>query len=265
MFTLASGSGAQDYSVGPAGLQPDQWAKIRGAAVRMLRARGNENAAKLLGAWPFELLQGENFFQDDFVVLFARLDLEKYTRSVELFSDRSTRAPFGAMQRTIEEIHHVHVRFVAIAPLLDDGPEPVPDPELRLTSRSVTEALNDAQYLISVRGPTSGVDRAHTVLHGYLRLLCSEEGIDVPDDADLSRLFKRLRADHPKLKQDGPRGADITRALQALATVVGVLNPLRNRATLVHPNDELLQEPEAALVLNAIRTILHYLDQRLRQ
>lgn len=40
--------------------------------------------------------------------------------------------------------------------------------------------------------------------------------------------------------------------------------PLRSQASLAHPNEELLGEAEAALVISVGRTLLTYLDARLR-
>jgi hypothetical protein len=37
---------------------------------------------------------------------------------------------------------------------------------------------------------------------------------------------------------------------------------LRNKASVAHPNPVLLPEPEAMLVVNSVRTILHYLDEK---
>ncbi len=41
-----------------------------------------------------------------------------------------------------------------------------------------------------------------------------------------------------------------------------VLNPIRNSASMAHPNADLLEDPEAMLVINAARTILHYIDAK---
>jgi len=40
------------------------------------------------------------------------------------------------------------------------------------------------------------------------------------------------------------------------------LLPVRNRASVAHPNAELLGEPEARLVINVGRTLLDYLDAK---
>jgi hypothetical protein len=48
-----------------------------------------------------------------------------------------------------------------------------------------------------------------------------------------------------------------------MSAIIAVLNPVRNRASVAHPNDELLEEPEAMLVINAVRTILQYVNAKL--
>jgi hypothetical protein len=40
------------------------------------------------------------------------------------------------------------------------------------------------------------------------------------------------------------------------------LNPIRNNASVAHPNEELLNKEEAMLVINVTRTLLHYLDAK---
>jgi len=50
---------------------------------------------------------------------------------------------------------------------------------------------------------------------------------------------------------------------RGMAQIIDALNPVRNKKTLAHPNP-LLDEPEAMLAINAIRTLLHYFDRRLK-
>ena len=51
--------------------------------------------------------------------------------------------------------------------------------------------------------------------------------------------------------------------LRAMASVLDAMNPVRNMASVAHPNQKLLAEPEAMLVMNACRTVLQYLDAKL--
>lgn len=57
---------------------------------------------------------------------------------------------------------------------------------------------------------------------------------------------------------------DITKVLNALATVIDSLNPIRNHGSIAHPNEDVLDEPEAILVINAIRTLLNYFEVRIK-
>jgi hypothetical protein len=141
------------------------------------------------------------------------------------------------------------------------GPH-VEQPRLRITSEVVERALLDAQELLRTTGATSGVDRVHTALHGYLREVCGSARLTTTEDAALTELFKQIRAAHPAFCDLGPRRDDILRVLQALATILDSLNPLRNKASVAHPNVALLPQPEAMLVINAARTILHYVDEK---
>jgi hypothetical protein len=144
---------------------------------------------------------------------------------------------------------------------LRTGPH-VEQPTLRITSEVVERALLDAQELLRASGATSGVDRIHTALHGYLREVCGSAGLKTAKDAPLTDLFKQVREGHPAFRDLGPRRDDILRILRALATIVDSFNLLRNKASVAHPNPALLPEAEAMLVINVARTILHYVDEK---
>ncbi len=145
-----------------------------------------------------------------------------------------------------------------------ESTSPVVTPTLVTTCEVVERAIQDAETLIKESGATSGVDRIHTALHGYLRAVCDKEGISVPADASVTELFKRLRVDHPALGVHGPRQADIDRIVRAISNVLDTLNPLRNKASVAHPNPDLLEDDEAMFVINSARTILHYLNSKFK-
>lgn len=140
---------------------------------------------------------------------------------------------------------------------------PVPSEVPRITSDVVSRAIADADLLLRSSGATSGVDRIHTALHGYLIAACRDAGINPADDASTTALLKALRSSHPKLADLGPRVQDIERVLNSCASILDAMNPLRNRASVAHPNNELLGYEEALLVINVGRTLLSYLDSKL--
>lgn len=140
----------------------------------------------------------------------------------------------------------------------------VSSPSPRITSEVVERAIIDAEALISKNGATSGVDRVHTALHGYLRAACDAALLAYSKDPGLTDLFKVLRESHPRFQIRGPRSGDIDQVMRSVGAIMAALNPVRNKASVAHPNEALLEEPEAMLVINAARTILHYLDAKLK-
>jgi hypothetical protein len=107
------------------------------------------------------------------------------------------------------------------------------------------------------------VDRIHTALHGYLEATCDTAGLVHPNRASLTQLFKLLRTGHPKLANLGPRDKEVERVLFACAAIFDAMNTLRNQASVAHPNRNLLDEPEARLIINTGRTLLNYLNAKL--
>lgn len=157
----------------------------------------------------------------------------------------------------------VHDQLVGIAARLRGGPAVALD-DLRVQSEAVSRAIADAATLIRERGASSGVDRVHTTLHGYLAAIAREHQISLGDDPSMTELIKALRQHLPVLQDAGPRGQDVSSILKAIGSILGSLDPIRNRASGAHPNEAVLAEPEAILVIDAARTVLNYLDRKLR-
>jgi len=138
----------------------------------------------------------------------------------------------------------------------------VPSPQLRITSEVVRRAIADAEMLLQGSGALSAVDRVHTALHGYLKISCDDAGIKYGVDPSILDLFKLLRQHHPALQSLGVHQAPIVQVLRSLGSVMDALNPARNRGSVAHPNDDLLDPDEAMLFINAARTVLQYLDAK---
>jgi len=132
-----------------------------------------------------------------------------------------------------------------------------------ITSEVVSIAIQDAETLIKNNGATSGVDRIHTALHGYLKVVCDEACIDYEKDASLAALYRLIQNQHPAFQQSKSGSYEITKIIRALSAIIDALNPIRNRQSVAHPNENLLEQPEAMLVINSSRTILNYLDSKI--
>jgi len=140
---------------------------------------------------------------------------------------------------------------------------PIANPNTTITSPIVERAISDAEQLLNTNGATSGVDRIHTAMHGYLIAACDTETIEHTENATCNTLLKLLRKHHSKLQNLGHREQDIEQLLNSSAAILNVLNPLRNQASVAHPNKQLLGKDEAMLVINISRSLLHYLDSKL--
>lgn len=134
-----------------------------------------------------------------------------------------------------------------------------------VTSDVVRRAIDDVEALLQRGGPTSAVDRVHTSLHGHLRYLCDEAAIPYGRDDTMVALLKKLLQAHPKLRDLGPRGRDIETVLKASGSILDALNPVRNNASVAHPNLQLLGPNEAQLVINVGRSLLAYIDGKIAE
>jgi hypothetical protein len=113
MLVLYSGGGARDFDLlGPAVDDATQ-RKLLGAAYRMLKARGEEEAASLLEALDFKLSDAVNGFQDEFCVLHATTDLGTYERLRTTSDKQHFRYSCEKLASTVSELH-AFVRFVVV-------------------------------------------------------------------------------------------------------------------------------------------------------
>jgi hypothetical protein len=60
----------------------------------------------------------------------------------------------------------------------------------------------------------------------------------------------------------GPNMGRGSRVLNSLSNVVDALNTIRNHASVAHPNENLLDEAEAMLMVNVTRTLFHYINAK---
>lgn len=261
MIRFYEGSGSSEIDLMERSMPQPEWSRLKAVVVKLLRARGQDRAAEFLAEHAFELHNGTNGFGDDFELLYMKVPMQQYLELAELAIDRSTKVLSRSIVQAFSEVGK-GVRFIAAELDAEDGPQAVSSPSLAITSEIVERALADAQRLIADQGATSGVDRIHTVFHGYLRELLARAGIAFPPSAGITELFRLVR-DLPAMRQAVPQQVEIDKILRALANVIDALNPLRNHASVAHANPSLLPEAEAMLVINSVRSLLHYIDGKM--
>jgi hypothetical protein len=114
------------------------------------------------------------------------------------------------------------------------------------------------------REARQAVDRLHTGMHDFHKAACDEKGIKYPSTPTPNQLLKALIEKHPALTHLGPRSEDIRRILRTSGAIIDAFGTLRNRASLAHPSEELLDHDEALLVINITRSLLRFLDAKLK-
>lgn len=214
----------------------------------------------------------------DFYPEYCDLDIDPYAyegttreRFIAILSNQEPRAQARILRGVLERFPPdegpatrptAHMEVLALIERLESEPI-ITAVTPHITSEVVLRALTDAEALIRTSGPTSAIDRVHTVLHGYLMAVCDAAGITYRREDSMVVLFRAIQTWHPKFADLGPRAQDVKKVINAFASVLDALLPMRNQASVAHPNPVLLDEPEARLVINASRTLLHYLDDKL--
>lgn len=128
-------------------------------------------------------------------------------------------------------------------------------------NKTLRLSIGDASTLIAQGRYSSSVDRVHTALHGYLRIRLEELDIKYEESDMMPKLFNLL---YKKWEEVG--NGDINdmmlKALRSASATIDSLNDIRNRYSLAHPNDEIVSEAEAKLILGLMESICNYIEKR---
>jgi hypothetical protein len=131
-------------------------------------------------------------------------------------------------------------------------------------SVAAMHALADAQLLLENGRAVSAVDRVHTGLHGFLKSSCERDGIPYEQESTPNQLLKLLLEKHPVFQDMGPRGEEIRRMIRSSASIIDSMGTLRNRASLAHANEDLLDHDGALFMVNLARSLLAFLDGKMK-
>ena len=263
MLCFYVGSGSGEIQLLQPSMSASDWARLKAVAIKLLNQRGHWAAAEFFEKHPFEICEGTNGFGDEFELLYMKTPMDRYLELADLHVDPQGKFIGRLIANAMTEVTR-SVRFVAVELDTAEGPAPVSSPVLAVSSDVVERALSDAERLLASQGATSGVDRIHTAFHGYLRARFDAQAIGYPTSAGVTELFKLLRSSYPAFSASGPHQQEVDKILRSLANVVDALNPVRNHGSVAHANNALLPQAEAMLVINAVRTLLHYVDAKTR-
>jgi hypothetical protein len=152
-------------------------------------------------------------------------------------------------------------RTCCLAEALDMAPgaPAVQAPAEQNSPETVARAIADAEVLIHTTGPGSAVDRLHTALHGFLKAKCAAYNVEHGPRSSATELLSKLRDSGAMSVGATGSSEDVKKVLRSLGAIVDALSSTRNRRSMAHPNDELVTAAEAALLINAARTVMQYL------
>lgn len=141
----------------------------------------------------------------------------------------------------------------------NDSQRIVTQPDLKLSNETVYSALDDAERTVNEGKPQNAVDRVHTAVQGHLRHICKEQDISHVEKDTIAGLSSKLRQ-HYKDSKDVSNNDPIIQVLNGITSIFEGMNTLRNRASLSHSENKLLDKHEALLVINISRSLMAYLD-----
>lgn len=139
--------------------------------------------------------------------------------------------------------------------------------ELAYNYKFVQDTLDQCQTLISQHNCQSAVDRAHTALHGYLKETCRKAGLIIKENnPKIQDYWSKIKQEHPCILIDHSQShLPINQIVNAIGKLLENINGIRNNKSFSHPNEEIIGESEAKLVINLSRSILQYIDSRVSE
>ena len=258
MISLYHGSGATDFEILRKVLSVQENFSLKRKTIKLLKAYEHDKAAELVSRFDFEIYEGTNYFNDEFEILYSKVPFDTYINlKKEGFSTKFTRE-FRSIANVICDMGH-YIRHIVIDYNVVSESSLVEEPSLKNKSQIVEEALNDAQNLLNTSGAKNAVDRIHTAFHAFLQEVCANGNIEPDKNANITNLLKLIIKQY-QIFQDS--NDHIKKIIRSISAIVDAVNTTRNQDSLAHPN-KLLAEPEAMLIINSVRTLLHYLDSKL--
>jgi hypothetical protein len=265
LVLYSEGSGTDQFELVKQ-LSPARFEVSKRSAVRYMSKKGEPfGAIEFFEQSPWELWNAKNEYGDSFDVLYMTVSMDTFVeieKEVGIWRDRIVHA-CPAIARAMDRVEK-SVRIIAVGFDLDSEVANIPLPAVETTSLVVEAALAQAETLIREHGAGSGLDRVHTAFHAYLESFCQTLGPGIADNSPITALFSRLRQYHPALAITEPQEKEkLDKIFRNLSKIIDTLDHFRDKKSLAHPNP-VLEDPEAMLVINVVRTMLCYLDMRLR-
>lgn len=169
-------------------------------------------------------------------------DLIEYGKDIDAFQN----------DRTLpDECHKIVARLKQASPVADiDALSPSAD------ERDFEAVASHIRDVIEKNEPEAGLDRLHTFVIKFVRMLCAEYGILVTRDKPLHSLFGEYVK---RLRESGQLESEMTaRILKSAISVLDAFNDVRNNQSLAHDNP-ILNYDESLLIFNHVASSVRFI------
>jgi hypothetical protein len=169
-----------------------------------------------------------------------------------LFTEWNEFKGYGAPDEPPQECLRIVRRLKESAPVPDiEAVTPnVEDQSFEVLARSVRESIERNE-------PETGLDRLHTFVVKYFRVLCNKRGIDTSKDKPLHSLVgEYIKA----LKADGLIESEMTeRILRSSISIMEAFNRVRNEQSFAHDN-KILNYNESLLIYGHVTSSIRFIE-----
>jgi hypothetical protein len=122
-------------------------------------------------------------------------------------------------------------------------------------------AISDAETFMNNGQYDSAFDRIHTAFHGFLRSKLDDFCVDYVQSESLSQLYSKLHG----ILEDNITPTEVAELVKTIirsgSGVISSINDIRNRHSLAHPNDVIINRREAEFTLQMIKVITDYINK----
>lgn len=123
----------------------------------------------------------------------------------------------------------------------------------------IEKAVADAEMFMGEGKYDSAFDRIHTAFHGYLRKILENKQVEYEESDTLSQLYTKL---HSKIEEEicDPEIAELVKkTIRSASGVITAINDIRNRHSLSHPNQSIIEKREAEFVIHIVKDVSDYI------
>lgn len=124
----------------------------------------------------------------------------------------------------------------------------------------ISKAIEDAEVFMSDGKYDSAFDRVHTAFHGYLRKKLDDLGESYEESDTLNQLYNKLH-NYVGVNIEIDQSGLMKTALRSASGIINSINELRNRHSLVHPNESIISVREAELCIRLVKELSDYIER----